>query len=280
MISTLRLDNETTLYLYVDRRGTEHLYLQLLDDDGVLRTVFDLPRGGEFNRFLNPHMDRMPDGRIHLLLPDRADTVVRRFIVDPVTGDHERLSDIGMPREGARIYDRILLGTRLIVPVSVVDELLLLVVNLNDQSVASYSLDRFSSPSEEPPRNTSVFHLKIANELVLFYMRPASFSDRPGRHGPPTGLVGEHVCMVVCAETYAVKRNTVIAGFEARAASTHNYDVARTSEREFLFAHTEVDRIHQRHLTGAYENYVGSFLTHMQTNAFCSFCPVVKFMFI
>lgn len=262
MISNLRLDDETTLYLYVDRRGAEHLYLQRVDGDGAMQTLFDLPKGGEFKRFLNPHMDRMLDGRIHVLLPDRNDVVVRRLIVDPVTGAHERLPDIRMPRTGARIYDRLMVGTRLFIPVSVIDEMFMLAVDLDDHSIEMHSIDQFSSPSGEPPRNTSIFRLQATDEIAVFYLRPASFSDRPGRHGPRTGLVGEHVCTVVCAETFKVKNSTVIAGFEAEAAATHNYDVAQVDKREFLFAHTEVDRIHQRHLTGDYENYVGSFLTH------------------
>ncbi len=261
MISKLRLDDETTLYLYVDRRDAEHLYLQRVDGDGAMQTLFDLPRGGEFKRFLNPHMDRMPDGRIHVLLPDRNDVVVRRFIVDPVTKARERLPDIRMPRTGARIYDRLVVGTRLFIPVSVIDEMFILAVDLDDYSVEMHSIDRFSSPSGEPPRNTSIFRLQATGEFVLFYLRPARFSDRTGRHGPPTGLAGEHVCTVVCAETFRVKNSTVIAGLKAEAAATHNRAVARIGEQEFLFAHTEVDRIHQRHLTGAYENYVGSFLT-------------------
>ncbi len=254
MISTLTLDDDSTLYLYVDRAGREHLYLQRVSGDGTLRTLFDLPRGGEFRRFLNPRMDRMRDGRVHLLLPDRAGSEVRRFIVDPDTAAHERLPDIRMPRRGARIYDRYQVGSRLIVPVSVSGELLFLDIDLDAHAVRSQSLDRFSH--DEPPRNTSIFALEDTDEVVLFYLRPASFSSR-GR----TGLLGEFVCAVVDAETFDVRSSNVIAGFEAEAAATHNHDVIQVGPREFLFAHTEVDRVHERHRSGRYENYVGTFVT-------------------
>ena len=92
-------------------------------------------------------------------------------------------------------------------------------------------------------------------------MRPAAFSDRAGRRGPATGLLGEIIVNVVDAKTLESVRKTVIAGFRAKAAATHNIDAVQTGPREFLLAHTEVDRIQQRHLTGAYENYVGGFLT-------------------
>ncbi len=260
MISTLRLDNGAALYLYVDRQDERRrrIYLQAVTPDGSLRTLFTFAGG---RGVLNPRMDLMPDGKLHLLLPDRTAREVRRFIVDPGTGTEERLSDVRLPRRGARIYGRLVRNETLIVPVSVIDELLLLVINLEDQQYQIHSVDRFQSPSGEPPRGTAIYALPETGQLALFYLRPARFSDRSGRHGPRTGLVGEHVCNVIDSETFESLATTVMAGFAAEAAATHNRSIAHAGGRDFLFAHTEVDRIHQRHLTGAYENYVGSYVT-------------------
>lgn len=101
--------------------------------------------------------------------------------------------------------------------------------------------------------------MEESQELVLVYMRPAPFSNR-GR----TGLLGEIVCAVVCARSLEVKTSTVIAGFEAERAATHQHDMIQVGSREFIYAHTEVDRVHERHKSGRYENYVGSYITRWQ----------------
>ena len=259
MTVMLPLAEGAVLFLYVDRRDEREraVYLTRVEA-GQQHRLFEF-RGG--SGVLNPQMDLVNSETLHLLLPDRTDTLVRRFLVNIETGDSERLPDVEMPRGGARIYERLVHGNRLVVPVSVVNEMLMLVIDLEDHSYTTHSVDRFESVAGEPPRMTSIFHLPDLGQYALVYMRPAPFSDRPGRQGPATGLLGELVCNVVDAETLESVRATVIAGFEAEAAATHNIEAVQTGPREFLLAHTEVDRIHQRHLDGQYVNYVGGFLT-------------------
>ena len=259
MTSMMPCGADSHLFLYVDRKDESNRSVHLARvDGGRERSLFQFRDG---RGVLNPQMDMLADGRLHLLIPDRTGLQVRRFLVDAQTGDSERLPDVVMPRAGARIYGRLVDGNRLIVPVSVIHEMLMLVIDLTDHRAVLHSIDTFTSASGEPPRMTTVFRLADSDRYALVYLRPAAFSDRGGRRGPATGLLGEIVVNVVDAKTFESIRQTVIAGFDARAAATHNLDAAQTGPREFLLAHTEVDRIHQRHLTGAYENYGGGFLT-------------------
>ena len=95
----------------------------------------------------------------------------------------------------------------------------------------------------------------------LVYLRPAEFSGRGGRHGPPTGLVGEVVLRTLDTDSLETVGSTVIAGFCPERASTHNFASARVGDGDILLAFTTVDRIHVRHLTARYENYTGAGLT-------------------
>jgi hypothetical protein len=265
MTCMMPLGADSNLFLYVDRKDENNRRVFLARvDGGRQRVLFEFSGG---RGVLNPQMDLLADGRLHLLIPDRTGLQVRRLLVDAQTGDSQRLPDVVMPRAGARIYGRLVDGNRLIVPVSVIHEMLVLTIDLDDHRVALHSIDRFTSASGEPPRMTSIFPLADSGHYALVYLRPAAFSDRVGKQGPATGLLGEIVVNVVDAKTFASIGKTVIAGLQSEAAATHNLDALQTGPREFLLAHTEVKRIHQRHLTGAYENYVGGFLTHWTIDA-------------
>jgi hypothetical protein len=197
------------------------------------------------------------------MIPDRHSLEVRRLIVDPASGENERLPDISMPRKGARIYGSLVDSNRLLAPVSANNELHLLVIDLDDQSHSLHRIDHFTSKGGEPPRMQSIFQLPGKDRYAVVYMRPAEFSDRFGRKGRKTGLLGEIVVNTIekQGDDYHSVRNTVIAGFKAQAAATHNMAVTQIAPDQFLLAHTEVDRIHERHLSGKYENYVGGFVT-------------------
>ena len=250
------------LILYVDRQDEQNrrVWLQRVVDGEVV-PLFDFADGTR--GVLNPAMDLLPDGTLLVLVPNRVGRETRRFIIDPVTGDAQRLDDITMPARGARIFDRLIVGNRLLAPVSVIEELLLLEIDLTDHSYRLHRrLDAFDSIAREPPRNTGIVALPDGEPLALVYLRPAAFSDRTGRRGPATGLIGEIVVNVIETNAFRSLRNTVIAGHTAETAATHNMAIAQTGPRTFLLAHSEVDRIHQRHLTGEHKNYVGGYITH------------------
>jgi hypothetical protein len=258
MVSMLPMEDGRLLFLYVDRKDERSRSVHLVrvgDDEATSLFTFADNRG-----VLNPAMDMLPGGTLHVLIPDRTGRSVRRFLVDPLRGDQRRLPDIETPRSGARIYGRLLEEGRLIVPLAVVHELLLLVIDLDDHSVEMHSLDRFTSKSGEPPRNMAIYRLDEPDLYVLVYLRPAEFSDRGGREGPPTGLVGEVVLRTVDPDSLESAGSTVIAGFSPERASTHNIAAAQVGPRDVLLAFTTVDRIHVRHLTGRYENYTGAAL--------------------
>ncbi len=264
MVSMLTLADGQLVFLYVDRKDERNraVHLVRVDDEVTPLWTFRDNQG-----VLNPVMDALPDGTLHILIPDRTGRVVRRLLVDPATAKQHRLPDIETPRAGARIYDRLIEKDRLLVPLAVVHELLLLVIDLNDHGVAMHSLDRFTSKSGEPPRNMSFARLDEPDLYSMVYLRPAEFSDRAGRQGPPTGLVGEVVLMTLDSDSLESVGSTVIAGFCPRKASTHNFATARAGAGDILLAFTTVDRIHVRHLTARYENYTGAALTRWRVQA-------------
>ena len=258
MVSMLPMEDGRLLFLYVDRKDERSRSVHLVrveDEEETSLFTFADNRG-----VLNPAMDLLPGGTLHVLIPDRTGRSVRRFLVDPLTGDERRLPDVETPRGGARIYGRLLEEGRLIVPLAVTHELLLLVIDLDDYSVEMHSLDRFTSKSSEPPRNIAIYRLDEPDLYALVYLRPAEFSDRGGREGPRTGLVGEVVLRTVDPDSLESAGSTVIGGFSPERASTHNIAAAQVGPRDVLLAFTTVDRIHVRHLTGRYENYTGAAL--------------------
>ncbi len=270
MSSLLPLDDSDLLFMYVNRVEEENrrVHLVRVEEDTEI-PLFELGQERESGNpgVLNPRMDLMSDGNLHLLIPDRTDRFVRRFIVDPETGQEQRLSDIETPRVGARIYGRLMENDRLLVPLAVVNELLLLVIDLTDHSYEVHSLDTFTSKSNEPPRSISMYRLENPDQYLVSYFRPAAFSDRSGRQGERTGLVGEVVLRVLETDSFETVESTVIAGFTPEKASTHNVPRTQVGPRDFLFAFTTVDRIHVRHLTGRYENYTGASMSRWHIRA-------------
>jgi len=260
MATILPLGDDSTIFLYVDRQDESNrvVYIKRVDGNTVTQ-LFTLRDG---NGVLNPHVDLLDNGQLYVLIPDRTGYIVRRFIVNAQTGEHKRLQDIRMPQRGARIYDRLIRGSQMIVPVAVIHELFLVVINLKDHTHEMYSLDTFTSASNEPPRNMEILTFEDFNRYGILYLRPASFSDRAGRRGAATGLLGEIVIDQVCMDEFKSMSKTVISGFMAEEASTHNYSALQVGPRDVLFANTLVDRIHQRHLTTEYKNYVRGQLTH------------------
>lgn len=261
MADVLPLDDGSTLVLYTDRRNEprRRVFLHHVGEGGV-RQLFDFATDSQ--GVLNPQLTRLDDRRVLVLIPDRnAGVDTRRFLVDLDAGTHERLPDIPMPARGGRLYETLRDGNRLIVPHSMIHRLDILAIDLPTGDHSLHEVDAFTSVSGEPPRGTCIFKLQDSGQYALVYLRPAAFSDRVGKQGPPTGLLGEIVLNVVDARTLASVRRTVIAGFRAEAAATHNMAAVQTGPREFVLAHAEVDRIHQRHLTGEHKNYVGGFIT-------------------
>ncbi len=264
MISLLPGEDGQHLFLYVDRKdeSDRSVHLVRVGEEPVSLFSFQDNRG-----VLNPAMDRLPCGKLHLLIPDRTGRTVRRFLVDPVGGDAERLPDIETPRNGARIYSRHLEGNRLIVPLAVVEQLHLLVIDVTDHSHELRQLETFSSKSGEPPRNMALNFYEDLDLYVLVYLRPAEFSDRGGRQGPRTGLVGELVLRTLTPDTLEPVATTVIGGFSSEKAATHNFASQPVGRRDLILATTTVDRIHVRHLTGRYENYTGASLSRWRVQA-------------
>ena len=269
MITLLEHSNGELHVLYVDRRDENQPNVNLIAiRDGVPVTLFHFDHTD--GNVLNPVMTEMPDGRIFVLIPDRNanNRVVRRFVVDPSGAEGpQRLANVPMPAVGARIWDIHQEGNRLIVPVGLVERLEVLVIDYSDFSYTMHTVDTFASKSSEPPRNIDIFELEGSGQYVLGYLRPAPFSDRFGAEGPRTGLVGSMVLNTIDAVTFESVALETIAGFEAERAATHNFAYAQVGPRDILLAHTEVDRIHQRHLTGEYKNYVGGFLSAWRLDA-------------
>ncbi len=266
MARILPLADGAALVLYTDRRvnTNRRVFLQRVEN-GESRQLFDFADGGM--GLLNAQMEWLADGRLFVLIPNRVGVDTRRFIVEVGSGAHESLAGIRMPGSGGRIYGILRDGSRLIVPHSIIHKLEILAVNLDDHSHSLHEVDAFTSIAGEPPRETRIFKLADTNQYALVYLRPAAFSDRTGKQGPPTGLVGELVVNVVDAKSCRSVRRTVIAGFQAEAAATHNLGAAQTGPREFVLAHSEVERIHQRHLTGENKNYVGGFISRWRIDA-------------
>ncbi len=264
MVSMLPLGDGELVFLYVDRKDERNRAVHLVR---VADQVTPLWTFQDNQGVLNPVMDALSDGTLHILIPDRTGRLVRRFLVDPATGEQRRLPDIETPRSGARIYDRLIESDRLLVPLAVVHELLLMVIDLNDHGVTMHSLDRFTSNSGEPPRNMSFARMDDPDLYSMVYLRPAEFSDRAGRQGPRTGLVGEVVLSTLDPDSLETVGSTVIAGFSPQQASTHNFATARAGAGDILLAFTTVDRIHVRHLTARYENYTGAALTRWRVQA-------------
>lgn len=258
MLSLLPLGDDDTLFLYVDRRDERRRRVHLQRVQGERETsLFEF---SDNSGVLNPTIDRLDDGRLLVLIPDRTATSVRRFLVDDGGDGHQRLDDIATPRPGARIYQRLRDGDRLLVPLAVVGELLMLEIDLADHDHQLRSIDTFTSASNEPPRNMRLFPMPEHDRIVLVYLRPAEFSDRQGRRGEATGLVGEIVLRVLDRDFDTVAE-TILAGQEAGRAATHNLAVAMPEPGRLVLGHTEVDRIHLRHLTGEPGNYVGGFVS-------------------
>lgn len=261
MAEILPLDDGSTLVLYTDRRDERRrrVFLHRVGP-GDARQLFDF--AADTTGVLNPQLVKLDDRRVLVLIPDRNSGVdTRRFLVDLDAGTHERLPDIPMPAPGGRLFEMLRDGDRLIVPHSMIHRLDILTIDLPTGSHSLHQVDSFTSVCGEPPRSTCIFKLEDSGQYALVYLRPAAFSDRVGKRGPPTGLLGEIVLNVVDAQTLTSVRQTVIAGFRAEAAATHNMAAVQTGPREFVLAHAEVDRIHQRHLTGENKNYVGGFIT-------------------
>ncbi len=268
MVTLLEHSNGELHALYVDRQdpGQPKVNLIVLRD-GVAVNLFHFDHTD--GNVLNPVMTEMPDGRIFILIPDRdpGHPVVRRFVVDLDPVQDHRLPDMPMPSYGARIWGMHQEGNRLIVPIGLVERLVIAVIDYSDFSYQLHTVDSFPSKSSEPPRNIAIFPLENPAQIVLGYLRPAPFSDRHGVEGPATGLLGSLVLHTVDAVTFESVALETIAGFHAERAATHNFAYAQIGPRDILLAHTEVDRIHQRHLTGEYANYVGGFLSAWRLDA-------------
>ncbi len=264
MVSLLPLDDGSYLFLYVDRKdeSDRSVHLVRVDEEPVTLFSFQDNRG-----VLNPAMDMLPCGALHVLIPDRTGRTVRRFLIDLARGDAERLPDIETPRGGARIYSRYLQGNRLIVPLAVTEQLHLLVIDVTDHRHELRQLESFPSHSGEPPRNMALSFSEELDQFLLVYLRPAEFSDRSGRQGPRTGLVGQIVLRTLTSDTLEPIATTVIGGFSAAEAATHNFTSQPLGSRDVVLATTTVDRIHVRHLTGRYENYTGAWLTRWRVNS-------------
>jgi hypothetical protein len=258
MARMLLLKDGSFLVLYVDREDEENrrVFLQRVSGERT-EELFQYSAG---RGVLNPQMDLLPNGRLHLLIPDRTSVEVRRFVLDLTTRRVERLADIIMPAPGARIYDRLVHGDRLVVPISINDEMQIAFIGLNDHQPSLRSVDRFQSAGNEPPRMTTALWLPDRNLYGLVYMRPASFTDRHGVKGPRTGTLGEIVFNLI-DQSGRSQRAYILAGHEARRASTHNIATLPLDGPRLLLAHTEVDRVHQRVLDGDYANYMGGFVT-------------------
>lgn len=253
MISVLPREGRhgETLFLYVDRQDEAErvVYLERFTEEHGLEEVFEYSNGAGV---LNPVAIPAPDTpALHVLIPDRTDTYIRWFVIDRDTNEAERLDDIPMPRTGARLYDYHVEGARLILPTAVSRELHLLVIDLETAEYEMKHLDTAESPDNQPPRNMTIHPFHEQGLYVITYLRPTSFSDRPR-----TGLVGEVVAHAVCMERLTSVEHTVIGGFNAEGAATHHINSAKISEDAFVMAHTTVDEVHQRHVTGEYENFV------------------------
>ena len=252
MISILPREDHPgeTLFLYVDRRDEADrvVYLERFTEDGGMEEVFRYANG---SGVLNPIAAPAPGGSIlHLFIPDRTDTYIRWFKAHLGEDRVERLDDIPMPQRGARLYDYHVEGSRLILPTAVVRELHLLAVDLDTGAYEMKRIDEAESPDNQPPRNMTIHAFPEKNLYLITYLRPTEFSNRP-----ETGLVGEVVANAVCMERLESVQRTVIGGFRAEEAATHHIASAKVAEDAFVAAYTTVDEVHQRHLTGEFENY-------------------------
>jgi hypothetical protein len=258
MARMLLLEDRSFLVLYVDREDEENrrVFLQRVSEERT-EELFQYSAG---RGVLNPQMDLLPNGLLHLLIPDRTSVEVRRFVIDLATRRFERLADIIMPKSGARIYDRLVHDGHLVVPISINNEMQIAFIALDDHQPSLRSVDRFESAGNEPPRMTTAMWLPDRNLYAFVYMRPARFTDRYGAKGPRTGTLGEIVLNLVDQSGHH-QRSHILAGHEARRASTHNIATLPLDGPRLLLAHTEVDRVHERVISGEYANYMGGFVT-------------------
>ena len=253
MISVLpsEAQNGETLFLYVDRQDEADrvVYLERFCEREGLEEIFRYSNG---SGVLNPIAVHEPDSsNLHVLIPDRTDTYIRWFRTDLEEGAVERLDDISMPREGARLYDYHVEDARLVLPTAVTQELHVLVIDLETMTHEMKHLDTAESPDNQPPRNMTIHPFPEKELYIITYLRPTDFSYRP-----ETGLLGEVVANSVCMDRLESVEQTVIGGFSAEEAATHHLNSVKVSEDAFVMAYTTVDEVHQRHLTGEFQNYV------------------------
>ncbi len=256
MLSVVPLEHRPgeTLLAYVDRQDEDDrvVYLERLIDDNELVSILDY---SEDRGVLNPLVAPVPeDDAAYLFIPDRgADWRVRWFRIGLDDDSVERLEDIPMPVRGARLFGHHRDGDRLVLPVGLAQELHVLDIDLDTGTYELIQVDTADSPDQQPCRSVSVHPFPEQNLYLLTYLRPAEFSDRPR-----TGLVGEVVANALCMDSLESIERTVIGGYRAEEAATHQIASAKVAEDAFVTAYTTVDRVHQRHLTAEFVNYVSS----------------------
>ncbi|MFW5802329.1 MAG: hypothetical protein ACOCWJ_00285 [Verrucomicrobiota bacterium] len=263
MISILPLEHRAgeTLIVYVDRQHDEVdkdrrvVYVDRLKGTEQIEEVFSYSD----NKYgvLNPVCVLVPERDIaYLFIPDRGKNWrVRWFRIDLETDSVKRLEDIPMPAKGARLFEYHRDGNRLILPVGLEQQLHLLEIDLAEETHNRVQIDEAESPDNQPCRAVDIFPFEEKGMFLLTYLRPTSFSRRPR-----TGLLGEFVAHTVDAKTLESVSETVIGGYSAEKAATHQVATVKAGDNAFVSGYTTVDKIHQRHLTGKYKNFVAGHL--------------------
>jgi len=251
------------LLVYVDREdeAARVVYVDRLSEEQGLNEILAY---ADNRGVLNPIGVPVPGRNVaHIFIPDRgSDWRIRWFRVNLETDEVERLEDIPMPRQGARLFDYHLEDTRLLLPVGLARELHLLEIDLDAMTHTLHQVDEANSPDNQPCREIALHAFPELELYLLTYLRPTAFSDRPR-----TGLLGEVVATALRQDTLEPLKRHVIGGYRAEEAATHQVSSAKVADDAFVVAYTTVDSIHQRHLTGEFINYVASHLDRWQLDA-------------
>ena len=263
MVNVVPLENRPgeTLISYVDRQhdaisiNNRTVYLERIKGGSQIEEILSYSDGG--SGVLNPVLVSYPEKNLaYWFLPDRTRPWrIRWFRMNTEDGTTQRLDDIPMPAAGARMYGFHREGNRAVFAVGMLANLYVLDVDLDAETYTLSPVDTASSPDNMPCREVDVHYYPELGFYVFTYLRPTHFSNRPR-----TGLLGEFVATTLDAKTLKPISKTVIGGYTAETAATHQVVSQKACERSFVSLYSTVDKVNQLHLTGRPENFVSTHL--------------------
>lgn len=246
--------NKNILYFIYNERTEEPRRGVLIDRfDGMVRQpLFEFD---DEELVLNPVGVVDSRDQLHVFVPSRGNpSFIRWFTINPTTRETVRV-DLSLPGRGTRLYGYGIYqeGDQVLLAAGEVGAVHLLEIDLRHRSAIVHTVDQFNHT--EAARMFSIMVFPEMDIILLTYLRPASFSDRPR-----TGIVGEVVANLIDRATLQSRAIAPLGEFSAQNAATHYTHAVKIAPDMFAVIYTTVREIHLWSKTGVHGNYNLSYL--------------------